>query len=119
VALIPVVTVEFEPDLGSLDDAVSFQNASAPPGGDEYENDGSVQLMVNVATAPREITIAAVRECDFGDLHVITKTLETAGGYIIPPLPPHFFNTNGRVKVTVDDEAGVSYVAIRSRDAKR
>ena len=65
-----VLTV-YQSTLATLADPVAFANASAAPGGDEYENDGATMLFVSLSAAPRTITIEAIRPCSFEAVHEV------------------------------------------------
>lgn len=82
--------------------------------GDEFENDGQVQLWVDATAAatPRTITVAGRQLCDQGFNHDANFTVPAGGEVILPRFPPRRFNLKGLAFVQFDDVTDILIAAV-------
>lgn len=82
--------------------------------GDEFENDGNVQLWVDASAAgtDRTITISGRQRCDQGFLHDSVFTVQAGGEVILPMLPPRRYNLKGKSFVQLDDVTDMKIAAV-------
>lgn len=114
-ALLTLIDFPDEP-TSELDIDAHASSVAAAAGGDSFPNPSRVAFWVkNTAGAPRTVTFAAQRACEYGFTHDLAVTVADGfEGILVKSFDAGRFNdSNNRVQVTYSSEAGLDVAAVR------